>query len=272
MEENSDGRYGSGLLSFPTGGSIPAGETKESPASAEQLINTEPKRFRKPPLPMLIAAAISVLLLGCVAFLVYLYFGMKPVLTHEYGYPLPDASAFCPERTCSYGFVPEDVDKKGLHRLTVTTDRGDCPVWILIRDTVAPAASAKPQTISTRSRLGPDELIEDLQDKDIVRVSFLETPPFGTAGDYKPVIILEDQSGNSRTSHVRNINCNLTQSLFDLPDVLICQHKPTRIMLHKLYFSTLKPNHIALLAKIPAYFITKQAETVFGLQIVYINI
>lgn len=199
MEENSDGRNGSGLLSFPTGGSIPAGETKESPASAEQLINTEPKRFRKPPLPMLIAAAISVLFFGCVAFVVYLYFGMTPVLTHEYGYPLPDASAFCPDRTCSYSFVPEDIENKGLHRLSVTTDRGVCPVWILIRDTVAPAAIARPSTISTRVRLGPDELIENLQDKDIVKISFQEVPPFGMPGDYEPVIILEDQSGNSRT-------------------------------------------------------------------------
>lgn len=199
IEENSGERNGSGLLPVPEGESKPAGETKESPALAEQQINTEPKRFRKTPLPMLIAAAISVLLLGCVAFVVYLYFGMKPVLTHEYGYPLPDASVFSPDRTCFYGYVPEDVDKKGLHRLTVTTDRGVCPVWILIRDTVAPAASARPRTISTRVRLGPDELIEDLQDKDIVKVSFLETPPFGMAGDYEPVIILEDQSGNSRT-------------------------------------------------------------------------
>ena len=176
--------------------------TEKTTCFAEKADNrTEEKaaRRKRPPLPMRVTAVISALLLALVALIVYLYFGMKPFLTHEFGYPLPDASAFCPDRECAYAVIPEEAEEKGLHRLSVKTDRGTCPVWILVRDTVAPAAAAVSRTISTRQTLRPDELIDDLTDKDIVKVSFSETPPFGTAGDYAPVIILEDLSGNSRT-------------------------------------------------------------------------
>ena len=179
---------GSGQVSFPAEEEKTAAEPAEAPAGKKRT-----------PLPMLIAAVVSMLLLGCVAIAVYLYFGMKPLLTHEYGYPLPDASAFCDDRECSYAALPEDVEEKGIHRLEVKTKRGVRTVWVRIIDTVAPAAAPRPRTISTRETLRPDELIEDLQDKDIVKVCFLEMPPFGRVGDYEPVILLEDLSGNSRT-------------------------------------------------------------------------
>lgn len=140
--------------------------------------------------------SLSVLFLFCVFWLAVHYAGMRPFATNEYGEDLPDASVFMPGHVCVYAEIPDDVTEKGMHTLTLQTDKGMRTVWIRVKDTVAPAAEGVRKTISTLQTLRPDELIRNLKDNDRVKVSFLETPPFGTAGDYQPVILLEDMSGN----------------------------------------------------------------------------
>ncbi|MDO4853424.1 MAG: hypothetical protein Q4A88_08405, partial [Clostridia bacterium] len=190
----------------------------ESQSTSEQPMGTpeqpgEPdtpcfKAKLRPVLRILGIAIAALFACGAIAASV-LYYGMRPLMLHEYGEPLPDASAFYPEHDCAYAKLPENAEQKGMHRLTVQTEHGPRWVWLHVRDTIAPTAEGAERTISTRKTLKPDELIQNLKDNDLVKVSFSETPAFGIVGDYTPVILLEDVSGN-RSSVTASLSIRVT--------------------------------------------------------------
>ena len=190
----------------------------ESQSTSEQPMGTpeqpgEPdtpcfKAKLRPVLRILGIAIAALFACGAIAASV-LYYGMRPLMLHEYGEPLPDASAFYPEHDCAYANLPENAEQKGMHRLTVQTEHGPRWVWLYVRDTIAPTAEGAERTISTRETLKPDELIQNLKDNDLVKVSFSETPAFGIVGDYTPVILLEDVSGN-RSSVTASLSIRVT--------------------------------------------------------------
>ncbi len=139
-------------------------------------------------------------ILGTVAggILIYLgiaWFGLKPIVRMELGDILPEAGSF--GRTAEAYIEPPETDTTGIHSVRLQLAGGkERRAWLWIRDTKAPEAIAVERTISTKTILQPTELIDRLTDADKVRVSFSEQPPFGTAGDYRIVIYLEDVSGN----------------------------------------------------------------------------
>ena len=173
------------------------------------------------------AAIILTFLIAAAGFgLIYLgvaWFGLKPLLSAELGDPLPEAGAFG-SRAEAYLEQP-DTDTTGIHtvRLQLTGGR-ERTAWLWVRDTKAPEATAVERTISTKTVLQPTDLIDDLRDADRVRVSFSEMPPFGTAGDYRILIYLEDVSGNRSTVesllHIRVTGDGITREAgTELPDI-----------------------------------------------------
>ena len=162
--------------------------------------HTESRKPHTVPLWQRITAGVVLLfgvaLGGGLLTLAILYFGIRPVLDWEYGAGIPEIAVFAPRRVASYIETPPIRPEIGTHRLRIEADGVALPVWLRVSDTRAPKADPKEQTISTRVVLRPDELIENLRDADMVKVSFLETPPFGTVGDYDVTVLLEDVSGN----------------------------------------------------------------------------
>lgn len=156
--------------------------------------------------PVVLAAAVLALaIVWSVA-----YFGMRPLLLTELGAPFPEASAFAPGRGAVYASLPDGTEGTGLHGLTVEFAGKQRAVLLWVRDTTPPAATGLERTISTLETLRPDELVRDITDHGVVKVSFLRTPPFGTVGDWDVPILLEDGSGNraeaSAMLHIRVVN------------------------------------------------------------------
>ena len=154
---------------------------------------------------LLLAAAIA----GAAIWFCIAYHGIRPVMDNEYSAVLPDATMFASDGA-SYVSVPDEITEKGTHRLTIWANGGERVVWMRVVDTRAPRAFGVERTISSLTTLRPDDLIDRLRDADLVKVSFLETPPFGTVGDHPVTILLEDVSGNQSTVesllHIRVVN------------------------------------------------------------------
>lgn len=220
-----------------------AGETiteqaASAPEQPEQAAPAEQPAKKKPWEILVIVAVVFAALAVSLPLLTLgvLYYGMRPVVVHEYGEPLPDASVFAPTRGASYAEVPEETGALGWNPLFVTANGGRRKVWFYVKDTTAPHAWGTERTVSTLKTLRPDELIEGLSDADRrVKVSFLETPAFGTVGDYRPQILLEDSSGNQNvvtsTLHVRvlsdqNITVEAGEEAPALRDFWIDDYEP----------------------------------------------
>lgn len=158
----------------------------------EQNQKLSPARATAAGIILLIAAGIFCVL----AFFAVRYFGIRPVVSIEYGENAPDTSVFTGNIPSSYVEPPSAKPEKGWHTIVIEANGRRRTVWMQVRDTVAPAAGAVERTISTKKILTPDELITSLTDADRVKIMFDEEPPFGQVGDYEIPIILEDVSGN----------------------------------------------------------------------------
>ncbi|MBQ5986402.1 MAG: transglutaminase domain-containing protein [Clostridia bacterium] len=181
----------------------PAAEAQAAPEAVQELAQTAPEAPAAEPAPkrwQKIVAWSIIAVAGLIAlwmlWLSLSYLGVRIVADAEYGEGLPDAAIFAPRKGAEYRFVPDDIAEKGTHRLTVWANGGERIVWMRVMDTTAPQAEGVECTISSLVMLRPDDLIENLKDADLVKVSFLETPPFGTVGDHAVTILLEDVSGN----------------------------------------------------------------------------
>ncbi|MBR3270708.1 MAG: transglutaminase domain-containing protein [Clostridia bacterium] len=195
----------------------PAAEAQAAPETAKEPVQNAPEAPAAEPAPkrwQKIVAWSIIAVAGLIALgLLWLslsYLGVRIVADAEYGEGLPDAAIFAPRKGAEYRFVPDDIAEKGTHRLTVWANGGERIVWMRVMDTTAPQAEGVERTISSLVTLRPDDLIENLKDADLVKVSFLETPPFGTVGDHAVTILLEDVSGNQSSVesllHIRVTN------------------------------------------------------------------
>lgn len=158
----------------------------------EQNQKPSPARIIIAGIILLIAAG----LFGTLAFLAVNYYGIRPVVSLEYGERAPDTSVFTGDMPSSYVEPPSPRPEKGWHTILIDVNGRQRTVWMYVRDTLAPTAGAVERTISTKKILAPDELITSLNDADRVKIMFEAEPPFGQIGDFEIPIMLEDISGN----------------------------------------------------------------------------
>ncbi|MBR0081413.1 MAG: transglutaminase domain-containing protein [Clostridia bacterium] len=153
--------------------------------------------------------ALGILIGGSLLLIGIAYFGLKPVVVWEYGTGIPEISVFAPGKAASYVDTLPQKPEIGLHTVRIEVNGWERPVWLYVEDTTAPTATAREQTVSTKTVLKPTELIDHLTDADKVWVDFLEIPPFGTVGDFPVTIVLQDVSGNrsevESALHVRRV-------------------------------------------------------------------
>ncbi len=125
----------------------------------------------------------------------WVYHGVSPVVYGEYGDGVPSVTAFCREED-AFLLADESSASLGRHTVQVITRLRVVPCLLIVRDTVAPAAS--PVTVDFPSGYvpTPDRFITDLKDADRVGVSFARNYDFSPAGEQAIVIRLEDGSGN----------------------------------------------------------------------------
>ena len=187
----------------------------------EQNQKMSPARTITAGIILLIAAGVFCVL----AFFAVRYFGIRPVVSIEYGENAPDTSVFTGSIPSSYVEPPSAKPEKGWHTIVIEANGRRRTVWMQVRDTVAPAAGAVERTISTKKTLTPDELITSLTDADRVKIMFDADPPFGQVGDYEIPIILEDLSGNRSSVvsllHIRVVSDEpvIVEAGSDIPDV-----------------------------------------------------
>ena len=109
----------------------------------------------------ILAGALLLLGVSAGGFLLYWgieWFGLRPVITVEYGEAAPEASAFG-ARADSYD-LPAGRLLLGMNRVQLQLGDGSVRTgWIWVRDTKAPSASATERTISTKTILQPPDLI-----------------------------------------------------------------------------------------------------------------
>ena len=136
-------------------------------------------------------------LIAAVGFVCFRYIGLRPVVTAELGEPLPaiEQVAQAGDRYAEeYGNLPV-----GNHIIKVVHRGIETPVLLRVRDTAAPTAEARAQTIRYGETLTPDRLVTKIRDRSVVKVTFAAPFDFDRIGDFDVPILLEDASGNKNT-------------------------------------------------------------------------
>lgn len=138
--------------------------------------------------------SVAAVLLIAAGLICAQYIGLRPVLTVEFGNPLPNVEeiARSGERYAQdYGTLPI-----GNHVVRVVHNGIRTPILVRVRDTVAPTAEPREQTIHYGATIAPVKLIRKIRDADVVGVSFSEPFDFDRIGDFDVMILLEDSSHN----------------------------------------------------------------------------
>ena len=136
-------------------------------------------------------------LIAAVGFVCFRYIGLRPVVTAELGEPLPaiEQVAQAGDRYAEeYGNLPV-----GNHIIKVVHRGIETPVLLRVRDTAAPTAEARAQTIRYGETLTPDRLVTKIRDRSVVKMTFAAPFDFDRIGDFDVPILLEDASGNKNT-------------------------------------------------------------------------
>jgi hypothetical protein len=120
--------------------------------------------------------------------------GVRAIRTIEYGDPVSakDFTARDAELDREGETLP-----LGWHALKLTIGL-PTPVFVHVKDTVAPTAEAKDAVVPLGADPGPDTFLTNIRDKSMVRISFAEMPDFGTEWTDTIRIVIEDQ-GKNRT-------------------------------------------------------------------------
>ena len=145
----------------------------------------------------IIWACIAAVFLSLTGWLAIRDWGLTPVFRVECGDELPKITSVAQENdryASDYGTLPV-----GLHVVRILHRGNAVPVLAWVRDTVAPSAKPKEQTIPYGTTVTPDKLVTDLRDAGIVAVSFSEPFDFDQIGDFPVTIVLKDASGNQST-------------------------------------------------------------------------
>ena len=137
------------------------------------------------------------LLLALGAFLLWMYHGISPVIHGEYGMDFPPADSFCSAPDAAY-YPDEACRAIGAHVVNVQTRFRVVPCLLIVKDTTAPTAVPVALEFPSGYVPAPQEFITDLQDADLVGVSFAQAYDFSDTGIHQVAILLEDMSGNQR--------------------------------------------------------------------------
>ncbi len=138
--------------------------------------------------------SIAAVLLFAVGLICVQYLGLKPILHVEFGEPLPDPETVGKpgDRYAEeYGALPI-----GDHVVKIVRHGIPTPILVKVRDTVAPTAEPREQTIPYGAELTPDRFITHIRDASVVAVSFSEPFDFDRVGDFPVTIVLKDTAGN----------------------------------------------------------------------------
>ena len=135
------------------------------------------------------------ILLALGVLTLWAYHGISPVVYSEYGEDVPPVTAFC-QKEDAFLLADESCTALGRHTVQVITPLRVVPCLLIVRDTVAPAASPVTLDFPSGYEPTPDRFVTDLKDADRVGVSFVQEYDFSPAGKQTVVIRLEDGSGN----------------------------------------------------------------------------
>lgn len=141
-------------------------------------------------------------LLVLVGGFLLLYKDIRPAVTWELDGSLPPASVFVRgEGQAAYAgsLKAGDWSRPGRHLLLVEQEGRRRLVLLSIEDTTPPRAEGLSLTLGIDEEVTPDKCIENLEDEQLVAVSFVKTPLFHEAGEQEAEILLEDMSGNQST-------------------------------------------------------------------------
>ena len=179
--------------------------------SAERGSVTE-KRMKSNRTAKIIWICVAAVLGTAIALICIHYTGLKPVVTVELGDSLPAVETIARAGDAyaeTYRVLPA-----GNHVIKVVHNRIPTPVLVRVRDTVAPTAAAREQTIPYGTTVTPDKLVTRMRDESIVRVAFSEPFDFDRTGDFNVTILLTDAAGNRNTVrsalHIRAIRDEVT--------------------------------------------------------------
>ena len=128
-----------------------------------------------------------------------LYREVRPVTVWELSGSCPPASALIQngaEGTYAFDTGKINWTKTGDALVLVAASHGPRIALVRVQDTTAPTARPVSRVLGLDEELGPDGFITDLQDAQLVGVSFEEPPRFHEAGTWPVVVRLEDLSGN----------------------------------------------------------------------------
>ncbi len=207
-----------------------------------ETVVTETKKKRKTAKIVCLSIAAA-LVLGLAAVIVH-YLGLKPIVIFELGDPLPDVSIFGRQEDHydkDYGILP-----LGDHIVKVVHNGIPTPVFMRVRDSIAPTAEPRALTITYGTTVTPDRLVTRIRDESIIAVTFSEPFDFDRIGDFPVTIVLEDSSGN-RTEVQSNLIIRATVDEIALeagaplpaPDAFVLEGvdakpvaEPTEDMLH----------------------------------------
>lgn len=131
-----------------------------------------------------------------------LYKDISPLVVWELDGSLPPADLFVKdggEGVYCGSLKAGDWSVPGWHLLMVEHEGHRRLVVLSIEDTTAPSAQGLSLTIGIDEELTPDQCITNLEDEQLVAVSFVTAPVFHEAGVQEVEILLEDLSGNTST-------------------------------------------------------------------------
>ena len=114
--------------------------------------------------------------------------------------PSPDAFLKNPDKTqATYtgGADAVKTDKVGTYLVTLTVKDRAYECRIVVKDTVAPTATAVAQTLTVKDAPEAAVFVTDIHDVTAVTASYADTPPFGTPGTYTVRVRLTDAGGNA---------------------------------------------------------------------------
>lgn len=162
---------------------------------------TEKRPLSKKEKLLMLGEGLLCLLLLAGGFLL-LYKDVHPVVVWELDGSIPSADLFVKDggEGVYCGSLKEgDWRVPGWHLLMVEYNGARRLVVLHIEDTTAPSAQGLSLTIGIDEELTPDQCITDLEDEQLVAVSFVNAPTFHEAGEQALEILLEDMSGNRST-------------------------------------------------------------------------
>lgn len=164
------------------------------------------KRKLNPGFVLVILTAVAVLLWGILALVDLNSQGatepsnsiFKAELTLEAGQPLPKAQDFflVPAEDATMSISGFQVGVPGSYNVELKSQGQVYTAKLVVVDTIAPQAQAKPVTLGQNSKAKPEDFVSDIVDATKVTVTFKAEPDWTKDGTQTVVVILTDAAGN----------------------------------------------------------------------------